>query len=160
MEKMYNQYKDVVEFRMVYINEAHAADSNWASTVAKDKGINNHKNFGERCTTAKMLMDDESLTIPCVIDGMDNKINKAYSAWPDRVFLVRSDGRLAVAAERGPWGFGPALEKVDDWLADYRETGNEPKLSDEAIAEAEKRAAEKAKKKADSTTTAAKKTDK
>ena len=128
---------------MVYINEAHAADSNWAAPYAKEKGINNHTNYSERCTTAQMLMDDKSLTIPCVIDGMDNTVNKAYSAWPDRVFLVRSDGRLAVAADRGPFGFGPAVNKVSDWLENFKKTGKAPSLSDTEIKAADERAKKK-----------------
>ncbi len=143
MEKMYQDYKDIVEFRMVYINEAHAADSNRAAPYAKEKGINNHTNYGERCTSAQMLMDDKSLTIPCLIDGMDNAVNKAYSAWPDRVFLIRPDGRLAVAAERGPFGFGPAVNKVADWLAGYKKTGKIPGLSEADIKAADERARKK-----------------
>jgi hypothetical protein len=128
MEQMYNTYKDIVEFRLVYITEAHAADSNRAVGYAKEKDINQHKNYGERCTTAEMLMNDKSLTMPTLIDGMDNAVNKAYSAHPDRVFLVRSDGRLAVAADRGPFGFKPALEKTSEWLAEFKKNGKEPEL--------------------------------
>ena len=144
MEEMYQRNRDLVEFRMVYINEAHAADSNWAVGYAKEKGINNHTNYDERCKTAEMLIADKSLTIPCLIDGMDNRVNQAYRAWPDRVFLVRSDGRLAVAAARGPRGFAPALKQVDLWLRELRKTGHEPELTEEQMAAAEQRAAEKA----------------
>lgn len=125
---MYQDYKDVAEFRMVYINEAHAADGRRPVNYAKEKGITEHDNYDERCTTAQMLLDDESLTIPCLIDGMDNKVNQAYSAWPDRIFLVRTDGRLAVAAERGPWGFKPGLEASIQWLESFSESGKEPEL--------------------------------
>ena len=130
MEQMYKTYKDIAEFRLVYITEAHAADSNRSVDYAKEKGINQHKNYGERCTTAEMLMNDKSLTMPTLIDGMDNAVNKAYSAHPDRVFLVRSDGRLAVAAARGPSGFKPALEQTEEWLAEFKKSGEEPALPD------------------------------
>ena len=125
---MYQEYKDVAEFRMVYINEAHASDGRRPVGYAKELGITEHDDYSERCTTAQMLIDDKSLTLPCVIDGMDNKVNKSYHAWPDRVFLIRKDGRLAVAADRGPWGFKPALDATSDWLASYKESGNEPEL--------------------------------
>lgn len=146
MEKMYQDYKDIAEFRLVYIREAHAADSNWPVALAKEKGINQHNNYEERCTTAKMLMNDRSLTMPMLIDGMNNAANEDYRAYPDRVFLVRSDGRLAVAAERGPWGFGPGLKATEAWLAQYQESGNEPKLSDEVIANADKKTEERTQK--------------
>lgn len=113
---------------MVYINEAHAADGSWPVPYAKEKGINEHTNYGERCTTAQMLLDEKKLTIPCIIDGMDNKVNEAYKAHPDRVFLVRKDGKLAVAAARGPWGFKPGLTATEEWLAEFKDTGEEPEL--------------------------------
>ena len=109
MEKMYQDYKDIAEFRMVYIREAHAADGDRPVGIAREKEINQQTTYEGRCTTAKMLFNDKSLTIPCLIDSMDNKTNTAYSAQPDRVFLVRKDGRLAVAADKGPRGFGPGV---------------------------------------------------
>ena len=126
---MYQDYRDIAEFRMVYINEAHAADGRRPVGYAKEKGITEHDDYEERCTTAQMLIDDETLTIPCLIDGMDNKVNQAYSAWPDRIFLVRTDGKLAVAAERGPWGFKPGLTASNEWLKQFSESGMEPELS-------------------------------
>jgi len=113
---------------MVYINEAHAADDAWPVPYAKEKGIKEHTSYGERCTTAQMLIDEKKLTLPCLIDGMDNAVNKAYQASPDRVFLVRTDGKLAVAADRGPWGFKPGLSAVETWLKKFKESGAEPPL--------------------------------
>lgn len=125
---MYQDYKDVAEFRMVYIKEAHAADGRRPVQYAKEKGITEHENYEERCTTAQLLIDDKVLTLPCLIDGMDNKVNEAYSASPDRIFVVRTDGKLAVAADRGPWGFKPGLEASIKWLKAYKKTGKEPSL--------------------------------
>ncbi len=143
MEQMYQDYKDIAEFRMVYITEAHAIDSNWPMGVAEEKNIKQHTNFGERCATAEMLISDEELTIPTLIDGMDNAVNQAYNAHPDRVFLIRSDGRLAVAAERGPRGFSPGLEAAEAWLAELKESGSEPELPEAAPEDAGDRAAAK-----------------
>ncbi len=125
---MYQDYKDVADFRLVYIREAHAADSSRPVRYAKDKGINDAKTFEQRCEVAELLIQEKKLTIPTYIDGMDNKANQAYSAWPDRIFLVRNDGRLAVAADRGPWGFKPAVQAAESWLRAYKETGKEPAL--------------------------------
>lgn len=120
MEAMYQEFRDIAEFRMVYIREAHAADSQRPVPYAKEKGIVQQTDYGDRCVTAQMLMDEKQLTIPCLIDGMDNATNQAYQAQPDRVFLVQVDGKLAVAAERGPFGFKPGLEQTRAWLEDYR----------------------------------------
>lgn len=136
MERMYQDYRDIAEFRLVYITEAHAADGRRPVPYAKELNITEHKDYDQRCKTADQLIGDKELTIPTIIDGMDNAVNEAYKAHPDRVFLVRKDGRLAVAAKRGPFGFKPAINSVKTWLASYKETGKEPEIS-QKTAEAE-----------------------
>lgn len=128
MQELYEEFGDLAEFRIVYINEAHAEDSSWPVPYAAEKGIGEHEDYGARCSTAEMLLTDKELTIPCIIDGMDNAVNQAYNGWPDRVFVVRTDGRLAVAAAKGPWGFVPGLTAAREWLETFQETGTEPVL--------------------------------
>lgn len=125
---MYQDYKDVAAIYIVYIREAHAADSSWSVPYAGEKGINDHTSYEDRCTIADMLVKDRKLTIPCLIDGMDNNVNLLYKASPSRIFLIRKDGRLAVAASRGPFGLVPALDATIAWLKEYKETGQEPEL--------------------------------
>lgn len=129
LEELYRDYKDLAEFHIVYIREAHAADSSWPVPYAKQKGIKEHTSYAERCAVAERLVEEKKLTIPCLIDGMDNAVGQAYQGWPDRIFLVRKDGKLGVAGQRGPWGFAPALEQTREWLAEYKKTGREPALS-------------------------------
>ncbi len=129
MERMYKKFKDVADFRMIYIREAHAADGPRPMGTGKSLGIKEHKNYADRCQTAEMLINDRSLTMPMLIDDMENTTNQAYQAHPDRVFLVRTDGRLAVAAERGPRGFAPGLAAAKEWLNAFKETGEEPELA-------------------------------
>ncbi|MEZ6096415.1 MAG: deiodinase-like protein, partial [Pirellulaceae bacterium] len=120
---MYQTYKDLVEFRLIYIQEAHAADGRRPVDYAEEKNILEHKSYDDRCVTADMLYDEKRLTIPCLIDDMENTVNEAYQAHPDRIFLVRTDGKLAVAAAKGPFGFKPALDEVEDWLSEYKTDG-------------------------------------
>jgi len=128
MQEMYETYRDIAEFRIVYIHEAHAADSNWSTDFSKSKNITEHKTYGQRCSTAQMLIDDKKLTIPTIIDGLDNAISEAYGAHPDRVYLVGKDGNLGVAGRRGPMGFAPGLRTINGWLAEYKKTGTEPDI--------------------------------
>ena len=60
---------------------------------------------------------------------MDNGVNEAYSAFPDRIFVVDVDGTIAFAADRGPWGFEPAIKDVRDWL-DERKTAEPESITD------------------------------
>jgi type I thyroxine 5'-deiodinase len=49
-----------------------------------------------------------------VIDKEDNKVNAAYSAWPDRLYVVGKDGKVAYKGGPGPGGFKPA--ELEAWL--------------------------------------------
>ena len=120
MEKMYQSYRDIAEFRIIYIREAHAADSDWPVPYAEELGLYEHLNIEDRCVSAEKMLADENVTIPCVVDDMDNTVNLAYSAWPDRIFVVAADGKLVVAGDRGPRGFKPALEETAEWLSEYK----------------------------------------
>ncbi len=119
MEQMYQTHKSVAEFFIVYLREAHAAGSYWPADYAKRLGITDHSSIDDRCDVAQRLCSEKALTIPCLIDDMDNTAARAYKAWPDRLYLIGLDGCIALAGARGPWGFDPALEKARVWLADH-----------------------------------------
>jgi hypothetical protein len=42
-----------------------------------------------------------------IIDDMENSTERAYDAWPDRIYLIGTDGRVAWKSGHGPWGFRP-----------------------------------------------------
>ena len=122
MERLYEEYKDIAAFLIVYIREAHAADGNSPVDYAKEKGINQPRTYDERRDVAGRFVDDKEIKIPTIIDNMDGKVDKAYRATPTRAYLVREDGRLGVTCGRGPRGLEPALKEIDVWLRQYRET--------------------------------------
>ncbi len=120
MEKLYQEYRDIAEFRIVYIKEAHPADGFWSVRYAREMGIDQPVTHGQRCSVASALLEDKKLTIPCVVDNLDNAMKKAYKAYPDRVYLVDLEGRVGVAGERGAFGFKAGRGKVRKWLIEVR----------------------------------------
>ena len=130
MEELYLTYKDLAEFYLIYIREAHAADGKRPVPFATEQGIKEHTTYGERCAVANKLIGEKKLTIPCLIDDMNNTASSAYSGHPDRVFLVRKDGKLGISGQRGPRGFAPGLKDSQRWLAQYKESGTEPSLEE------------------------------
>ncbi len=113
---------------VVYVREAHAADSSWPVDYATEQNITEPTSYEERCTVAERLVNEGKLTIPCLIDGMDNAVNDLYKGHPTRIFLIRKDGRLGVAGKRGPFGLDPSIEATQEWLKEYKETGKEPEI--------------------------------
>jgi type I thyroxine 5'-deiodinase len=42
------------------------------------------------------------------MDGFDNMTEKAYTGWPDRIYLIDRQTRVAYKSKPGPFGFKPA----------------------------------------------------
>jgi hypothetical protein len=47
------------------------------------------------------------MNMPMVVDKMDNAVASAYGGWPDRLYLIGRDGRIALQGGEGPFGFKP-----------------------------------------------------
>ena len=67
----------------------------------------------ERMAVARTCYSDLGLSFPAIVDGMDDKVEKAYAAWPDRLYIVGVDGKIAYKGGKGPGGFKPLeMEKA------------------------------------------------
>jgi len=113
---MYEDYKDEVEFFLVYIREAHPTDGRQSRANERQNIlVKQPTTFVERVAVAKTMCRKLDLKMPPLIDNLDDKINRAYSAEPDRLYLVGVDGKIAYKGARGPSGFNPAeLEQAID----------------------------------------------
>ncbi len=116
LQNAFEKYGDKADFTWVYISEAHAIDDPRPSKAVK---IMEHKTLEERTNVAKSAAEALGLKIPILVDDMDNTIEKAYSGWPDRLFIVDADGKVAYSGGRGPWGFD-----VDEMVAALEELVN------------------------------------
>jgi Iodothyronine deiodinase len=68
---------------------------------------------GERADTAAMCVVRLAIKIPSLIDGMDNRTERAYTGWPDRLYIVGTGGRIRYKSAPGPYGFSTsALEEA------------------------------------------------
>jgi hypothetical protein len=45
------------------------------------------------------------MTMPLLIDEMDDRVGHAYSGMPDRLYVIDRGGRVAYKGGRGPFGF-------------------------------------------------------
>ena len=93
-------------FYAVYILEAHPSDV-WQmqSNVKENVVFASPKNAGERDDIALSCVRRLGLKFPAVIDGMDNRTEQAYTGWPDRIYLIDRNGRIAYKSRPGPFGF-------------------------------------------------------
>ena len=49
------------------------------------------------------------IKFPAVVDGFNNATEKAYTGWPDRIYLIDRGGRVVFKSQPGPFGFKPDL---------------------------------------------------
>ena len=95
-------------FFVVYIMEAHPIDAWQDDDNLKDKiRVASPKSLEERCALAGTCMTKLAVKIPPLIDDLANTTEIAYTAWPDRLYLVGHDGRVAYKSKPGPYGFKP-----------------------------------------------------
>src|SRR5262245_34095766 len=105
---MHATWGDRVDFYVVYIREAHALDSRSPSGGGVHPVVEDPRTLPERRQVAQTCMTRLALEgVPALVDGVDDAVNGAYAAWPDRLYLVGADGRIAYHGGRGPFGFLP-----------------------------------------------------
>ena len=105
---MFARFKDQVDFYAVYIREAHPTDG-WQMSDNDRAGIKleQPQTIEQRNLVATRCCTSLGLTMPLLVDTIDDRVNRAYSGFPDRRYLVDRAGRIAYKGGRGPFGYKP-----------------------------------------------------
>jgi len=107
-----------VAFLAVYILEAHPSDVWQMQSNIKDNVVfASPRNEDERGLVAGSCVRKLGIKFPAVLDDFDNTTERAYTGWPDRIYLIDQNGRVAYKSKPGPFGFHPddlraALKKL------------------------------------------------
>jgi hypothetical protein len=95
---------------VVYITEAHPSDVWQMQSNVKDSVIfSTPKNEEERAFVADACVRKLGIKIPAVLDEFGNSTESAYTGWPDRLYLIDTQGRIAFKTKPGPFGFDSKL---------------------------------------------------
>lgn len=70
--------------------------------------ISSPQTLAERCAVEGACATKLALRIPALIDDLANTTETAYTAWPDRLYVIDLAGRVAYKSKPGPFGFKPA----------------------------------------------------
>jgi type I thyroxine 5'-deiodinase len=62
----------------------------------------------ERYNVAGLCVKNLGIELPAVVDEPDNRVERAYTGWPDRLYVIDQAGRIAYKSAAGPFGFKPA----------------------------------------------------
>jgi len=103
---------------VVYIREAHPTDG-WALDSNRQERIEyaQPQTFAERQEIADACALDLKLSIPVLVDSMDDAAENAFNGWPERLYVLSAEGRVVYQGGRGPYGFDP--EELDRFLVGY-----------------------------------------
>jgi len=92
----------------VYITEAHPSDVWQMQSNVKDKVVfASPKNEEERAFIAGACVRKLGIKFPAVLDEFGNSTERVYTGWPDRIYLIDGNGRVAFKTKPGPFGFKP-----------------------------------------------------
>ena len=95
-----------MEFLVVYITEAHPSDVWQMESNVHDKVVfASPRNEEERASVAGTCVRKLGIEIPAVLDEFGNSTESAYTAWPDRLYLIDRNGKIAYKSKPGPFGF-------------------------------------------------------
>ena len=109
LNKLYRQYRDRAAFYVVYIQEAHPIDAWQVSDNLKDDVlVASTMTADERLKVADICVKNLKIDLPALVDGPDNRVERDYTGWPDRLYVVDRDGTISYKSAPGPFGFKPA----------------------------------------------------
>lgn len=118
LHDLYRKYNNQVKFIKVYIREAHPVDGWWFGKgfmntllrLSKSKvswEIYDPKTIEERRAAAGVCEESLQYGIKTYVDEIDDPVNKAFAAWPTRLYLINTAGVVVYAGGLGPFGFKP-----------------------------------------------------
>jgi len=109
LNRLYREYRDRVDFYIVYIEEAHPIDA-WqlSDNLEDDVLVATTRTADERYQVAGLCVTKLGIELPALVDDPDNRVERAYTGWPDRLYVIDQDGRIAHKSAAGPFGFKPA----------------------------------------------------
>jgi hypothetical protein len=95
-----------VEFLAVYVREAHPTDG-WrmSSNDAVGITVGQPRTDDERQSVAQRCGEALKISMPLVVDELDDRVGHAYSGMPDRLYVIDRQGKVAYKGGRGPFGF-------------------------------------------------------
>jgi len=106
LNELYRGYSDRVAFYVVYIQEAHPTDAWQLKSNIKDNVlVATARTHDDRRAAAGSCVKNLGIEFPALVDGTDDAVEIAYSGWPDRLYAIDREGRIAYKSGPGPFGF-------------------------------------------------------
>ncbi len=108
----YRLHGDRIEFLTVYVKEEHPEDG-WQVGINHDQCViyTQPETLDQRAAIAADLIKRHSISIPVVMDGMDNAVCTQYNGSPERLYLLDESGVVLHRSPAGPFN----MDAVKAW---------------------------------------------
>jgi hypothetical protein len=105
---MKDAWSATANFLVVYVREAHACDE-WETKDNVGAGIKVLQPVTDeaRLAAATRFVEGTGISIPVVVDGVDDAVGTAWGAWPERLYVLDAAGRVIHRGGMGPFEFHP-----------------------------------------------------
>ncbi len=109
LKTLQSKYGDKVPFLLIYIREAHGS-GDWQSTRNVREGVDlpQANSLSEKQGLAAMCSRALHLPFPSLLDGLDNRTETQYGAWPSRAFVIDREGRIRYSSHLTELDFSAA----------------------------------------------------
>jgi hypothetical protein len=77
------------------------------SNVRDNVLFSSPKDEVERAYVAGACVRKLGIKFPALVDAFDNRVETAYTGWPDRLYLIGKGGQVLYKSKPGPFGFHP-----------------------------------------------------
>ena len=116
--EIYEELQDQFQFLIVYTREAHPEDG-WQVEINHDQDVvyDQPTTMNERAHIAHTCLTRHGIPMPVLLDDMDDSINKAYSGWPERLYLIDEDGVVRHRSVPGPF----KMKAIETWYEALKE---------------------------------------
>ena len=114
LNALFDRFHSRALFLLVYIREAHP-NSSWQSTVNQREGIEqpDAATLDQKRAYAASCLRKLAIKYDAVVDGIDDAVDRAYQAWPSRVYVIGAQGTVLFNSVLDQLQFDPTvLEKA------------------------------------------------
>lgn len=112
--RLYESYKGRVQFFLIYIREAHPTDG-WVMP-GNQFVVKSPKTIEERRGIARDFAKRINVPMPILVDTHDDKVERTYACWPNRMFILDAQGKIADKGMAGPGGTAASAQRAPQVL--------------------------------------------
>ena len=108
LNEIYQAHQGGIAFFLIYIREAHAANG-WQTpqNLYEEIIYDEPTPADERAAVGQACQINLGLTIPMLLDSIDNDVEQKYITSPIRLFVIDKGGIITFNGAPGPRGFDP-----------------------------------------------------